>query len=174
MKIIHVKKIFSNLKRPRHGLIIPFDGQDIVMGKKEYYDDLPRFIGGGINEGEEPITGAVREFKEETGSDSPIKLLCEIPVHAIAEDGQTADTIVYCFVSPITAFSPQDDLQGLVTIPATELKDVAQKMLQLPDLEFEGKKGPMNWQDWGTFYGLVHNEVYDHLVDQSTRSRSLA
>lgn len=161
---ILVRTIFSNLKRPRHGLIIPFDGEHIVMGVKSYINDLPRFIGSGIDPGEEPIIGATREFLEETGSDTPLKLLCEIPVHAIADDGEEADTTVYCFVTSIGDFTPQDDLHGLVTLPLAELKEVAEKMAQLPDQWFDGKKGRFNWQDWGTFYSVVHTTVYQHLA----------
>src|SRR5713101_4024246 len=111
---IQVSAIFSNLLRGRHAMIVPFDGQNVLLGKKSYIQDLPRFIGGGIDEGEEPAAGAAREFEEETGSHTRLTQLCEIPIHATSADGKTADLLIYMYVAPIEEFEAMDDLEGFI------------------------------------------------------------
>lgn len=166
MITIHVKSIFSNLRRPRHGLTIPFDGEFVVLGLKGYINDLPRLIGGGIDEGEDPLAGASREFLEETGFEASLRPLVEVPIHAIADDGQTADTVVYCYVTELGKFKASDDLHGLVTMSLDEFERTTSEMAKLPDEWFDGKKGRMNWQDWGKFYHAVQSEALQALRTQ--------
>lgn len=166
MLTIAVRSIFSNLKRPRHGLIVPFDGTSVVLGKKGYIDDIPRMIGGGIDEGETPLAGATREFREETGATSPLTKLFELRVHAVAGNGDMADTLVYCFSAAVGDFVPSDDIKAVVKIPIEELAEVASQMMRLPDQWFDGKKGHLNWQDWGVFYGPIHMQAYRALKER--------
>lgn len=163
---IHVSAIFSNLKRPRHGLIIPFDGERVVLGKKSYIQDIPRLIGGGVDESEDPAAGATRELYEETGSKGPVTFLCELPIKATSDSGETAETTVYCYTAPIDAFTASDDLHGLVTVSLEEFRQINERMSQLSDQWFEGKKGRMNWHDWGTLYGAIQSAVYDKLTQK--------
>ncbi len=172
--IIHVHTLFTNLLRPRSALIVPFDGQTVVLGTKGYLYDLPRLIGGGIEPDETPLAGAVREFKEETDQTTPLKPLCTIPIHAIAKDGQTADLTVYCFTTPMAPeYTAHDDLLGTVMLPLEELQAVAEKMALLPDQWMDGYNGRFNWQDWGALYSLVHKQVYRALTRQSAYGKTI-
>lgn len=160
---IQVQSIFSNLKRNRAALIIPFDGEKVALGKKNYIYDLPRFIGGGIDEGEQPLMGARREFQEETGLSAELEHIATIEINATAKNSETASLTVYCYTTEIANFQPSDDLVDIVVVPLKRLKVIADKMDKLPNTEFAGRKGSLSWQDWGKLYSPIHRKIYDIL-----------
>lgn len=97
-----LKHTFGNILRQRHVLIALQNQQgEILLGHKPdfYPQDIYRLIGGGIDEGEEVITAAVREIKEEIGLEvfkSDLKLIGKVEITARVE-GQTFDLVTYIF-----------------------------------------------------------------------------
>jgi len=63
-------EIFEKLKRPDTALVIPVVGDKILLQEQEQPGKPGPFLslpGGRLEEGEEPLDGAKREFLEETG-----------------------------------------------------------------------------------------------------------
>ncbi|MDQ6985041.1 MAG: NUDIX domain-containing protein [Candidatus Dojkabacteria bacterium] len=67
---VKIQLPYGNLFRKRHTLIVckDLDGKFLLGNKPDFFPEgITRFLGGGIDEGEEEASSAARELSEELG-----------------------------------------------------------------------------------------------------------
>lgn len=135
---------------------------EFILGKRPYYSNgISRFLGGGIENNEEPIAGAIRELKEELNietSASDLKELCLIKTTFIKGNEQEhLDTYVYYYNIKDLVIAPGDDVADLAYLTT---KDLNQLLINLGSLtgiypnHFARSKN-ISWSDWAKFHGFV-------------------
>ena len=171
MSIINKKRVYKvkvgnpigNLYRKNHVLILvkTSDGK-YILGKKAgfYPDHIARFIGGGVDLGELPIDGAVRELKEElkvSKDKTEIKHLIELVTEADTNEGVKIMTtnIYLCQLLVGEKYSANDDVSSLVIIDFNEFLNLIIEMGKL-DTEYTCDKFSFKWSDWAKVYMPIH------------------
>lgn len=166
------------LRRGRHALILLENetGKYILGAKNIYPQGIYRLVGGGLESGEDPHAGAVRELNEEFGlSYTREQLLPLTEIRAeIIETGTgkryTFVTYLYHASCQMADLHPSDDLDGMKEFTREEINALVDRYYDLPDtlIKIAGKYGDQDewafrWSDYGKFYGRVH-EIAMELV----------
>lgn len=160
---IKIGNPIGNLYRLSHVLVLvkTFDGK-YVLGKKIgfYPSHIARFIGGGVDKGENFINAAVRELKEELKVERDISELVHlIEVNTVADTNEgimKMTTNVYlCRLNEGDEYSANDDVSDLLIINQTEFKELINSMDML-DSEYITDKFSFKWSDWAKIYGPIH------------------
>ena len=162
---INIKSPFGNLHRERTVLIVIKNSQGkYLLGAKEghYPDGISRLMGGGVDNGEDILSAAIRELKEELNVTIPLEQLepyADVLVEAIDEKGvkySTCISIVKLTV-PIDQYSAGDDVTNVVELTKEEVLDLIKRYQELsPDFWFENDQKRFNWADYGKVYAPVH------------------
>jgi 8-oxo-dGTP pyrophosphatase MutT (NUDIX family) len=153
----------GNLYRKNHVLILVVDKEkNFVLGKKKdfYPEHIARMLGGGINDGEDPVFAAKREIEEELAVDIPVeefKLLGNIVTNAATSEGSMAMQTWVCFVEvpDSVAMKPSDDISGVQVFTRKQYTDLIDAIDNLSG-EFVTDKFSFSWSDWGKIYGPIH------------------
>lgn len=173
----HLATVPPVFRRDNHALIMVTDteGNFILGGKKRYPDQIYRFVGGGIEKGENEHLAACRELEEELGiKTTPAELTPVAIVKAVFEspDEQPIHftTFLYHYQLPSGAVPhPSDDLDALHTLTPSALRELITRFQQLPtvpdpDLCF-------SWADYGQVYAKIHQIGLDELTTHPVHSK---
>jgi ADP-ribose pyrophosphatase YjhB (NUDIX family) len=169
---LELNKPIANLYRGRHVLVACMDKQgNILLGDKPdlYPKGITRLIGGGLEKGEDPRAGAVREVREEMGivkKTGDLEDLCEITIKAKV-GADRYKLVNYLFVLEVDPkkIKEGDDVGGVSVMTLEQLGELADRFEALPDtMMFHHKSGySHSWGDYGRVYGPVHRIVYEEL-----------
>ncbi|MBP9699778.1 NUDIX hydrolase [Candidatus Woesebacteria bacterium] len=160
------------MKRGRHALIMvrDQDGKYILGAKDIYPAGIVRFVGGGLEEKEDPRAGAARELQEELGLSvhpSAFKLIATI----VADISEESTNKIYQFTTYLFGIScdsydirANDDLDGFKSLTAQGMKELIDRYSALSsDLIIMRSKNPLSseeeqfrWSDYGKLYGEIH------------------
>lgn len=161
---------FANLFRKRHVLVVVMDEKgDVVLGKKRNYPEgISRLMGGGVDEGEEYETAAIREIKEEMNVENPtITPLLMVNIKAVTPgDEYLLETMIYLLNTELSKIIPGDDTDGLQIMKPSGLLDMADRYEHLSGVFVSGDYSH-NWSDYGKVYGPIHRRVYQELKDRN-------
>lgn len=165
---IKIKSPFGNLYRKRLVLIAVADKEgDILVGSKPNYypEGIYRFIGGGVDENEDPLTGAVRELNEELGISvniEDLKPLLQVDVHATDETGKIYENSNYIYYYQLKDdnYKAGDDIKSVVKLSIDELYELGLRYEKLSEDDwFRNETENYNWNDYGKVYGPIHKMV---------------
>lgn len=169
---IKIKSPFGNLFRKRLVLIAVVDQQgNILVGSKPNYypEGIYRFIGGGVDEGEEPVMGGSRELQEELGvvaQTDELKPLLQVNVHAVDDNGRIYENSNYIYLYKLknNNYKAGDDIKGVVKLSIEELVKLGEKYESLSEDDwFRNETENYNWKDYGKVYGPIHKLVAEKL-----------
>lgn len=155
------------MKRGRHALIVVKNAEGkFLLGAKDIYPaGIYRFVGGGIDDQEDPGIGAAREVEEELQvrpALGEIKSLAKITAEVKNDTEQvTFETFLFFFDLGNRPATASDDIQSLVYLTKHEVLELADRYQKLSaDLVNVGKSASdtasFRWSDYGQFYGEVH------------------
>lgn len=166
------------LLREKQALILLVNGQgNFILGQKNHYPaGISRLIGGGIENTEDPQTGAAREVQEEIGISIPshdLKPLAHIRASIFLESPKSPqpatdpihfESFIYLLEIGDAQLKPDSDLDELLELTEEEFQDLIKKYSQLettiqPPATF-------SWHDYGQYFALVHEVAlaeYKHL-----------
>jgi 8-oxo-dGTP pyrophosphatase MutT (NUDIX family) len=150
--------------RGRQGLIVvrSADGKYIMGRKRAYPEGIVRFVGGGIEEGEDSTVGAMRELHEELGvrvSPEQLKPLAEITSEITGKDKKvTFICYLYEWRATDEKLNPADDLDGLAFLSKEEMRTLVEKFQSLSTELILGFTGDpkFRWSDYGKYFSEVH------------------
>jgi 8-oxo-dGTP pyrophosphatase MutT (NUDIX family) len=169
---IIVKKAFGNLYRSKCVLIAVGTSEDkILLGAKPSFfpPTITRLLGGGVDEGEDIATAAVRELEEELGVSldvSDLTPLFDLETRATDETGKVFNNNTYVYYVNIgnQSYKAGDDVTSIDALSVDELYDLGVRYEQLPEsLFYIGREGEFSWQDYGKMYGPIHKIAADKL-----------
>lgn len=169
---INIKSPFGNLYRKRLVLIAVVDQQgNVLIGSKPNYypEGIYRFVGGGVDEGEDPVVGGVRELHEELGivaQTEELKPLLQVNVHAVDDEGKVYENSNYIYLYKLkdNNYKAGDDIKGVVKLSIEELGKLGEKYENLSeDNWFRNEMENYNWKDYGKVYGPIHKLVAERL-----------
>jgi 8-oxo-dGTP pyrophosphatase MutT (NUDIX family) len=156
---------FGNLKyRNRTALILLKDSQGrFILGTSGFYPDgIVRMIGGGIDEGEELIVGAIREIKEEIGISATPEELVELAMISISGEykGETYTTIIYVYFldSDEDDYLAGDDVTEIIRLTEEQYRDLVKRFFALDSA---------SWRDYGQVYGFVHQVALEEYLEKN-------
>jgi 8-oxo-dGTP pyrophosphatase MutT (NUDIX family) len=168
--ILKVKlgKPFGNLYRKRHILILCMDLEgNLLLGNKPYFypEGISRMIGGGLNENETSVNGAIREIEEELGiqiDESDLKQVAEVNIEAETIDGiKNLITYIYFYqVKKDDILKPGDDVKSIAKLNYEEYENLISRYLNLIG-NFDGDGESFEWIDYGKVYGPIHQIALD-------------
>lgn len=153
----------GNLYRKNHTLIlIQCSDGCYVLGKKLgfYPDHIARFVGGGVNPGEDPDAAAVREIEEELGlaivKDRLDKLVV-VETSADTSEGPMAmtTTVFGLSIDSSSGLVANDDLTGIAKMTLHQIEGLVEDMINLTGT-YQTSKFSFEWNDWGKIYGPIH------------------
>jgi 8-oxo-dGTP pyrophosphatase MutT (NUDIX family) len=164
-----LKSVPPILLRSRQALILLRDQQGkFVLGAKNLYpDNIVRLVGGGVDDGEDPKVGAVRELKEELGFEVDTNKLVELAVIRPTIQIQSTEfsqkypdpisfeTHLYFYQLNEEKLNPSDDLDGLVHVTELQYQQLIENYLEL-DEAIDPQLG-FSWADYGKYYSFVHD-----------------
>lgn len=157
-------------KRGRHALILLENSAGhYLLGSKDIYpENIFRMVGGGIEEGEEPLPAAARELQEETGLTVPLDQLQHLST-ITAELDEKSTGKHYTFVTDLyqTNIGDQvphasDDIQALQELTRGDIQDLVHRYQALSK-EVDADKG-FAWYDYGQLYGAIHQIALDSIA----------
>ncbi len=169
---IKINSPFGNLYRNKLALIVVEDlnGNILVGSKPHYYPEgIYRFVGGGIDDNEDPINGAKRELNEELRIDADIKdlkLLKQVNVHATDETGKVYlnSNFIYYYKLKDNNYKAGDDIKGVIKLSVDDLYKLGERYESLSsDDWFRNETESYNWQDYGKVYGPIHKLVAERI-----------
>lgn len=147
-------------KRGRQAMLVLQDkeGNYILGAKNRYPQGISRFVGGGINPGEDPLAGAVRELDEELGvkkSINELKPLATINLNLVeTNSGERFTYDLYLYHATITEdLNPADDLDGVISLTKNELEEL---IYRFEHLDTSLNEDNFRWSDYGRFFAEVH------------------
>lgn len=173
---IKIKSPFGNLYRKRLTLIVVADKEgNILVGSKPHYypKDIYRFVGGGVDENEEPVMGAVRELNEELGiivNKEDLKPILQIDVHATDETGMVYENsnFIYFYQLKDNNYRAGDDVKSIVKLSISELYELGIRYENLSEDDwFKNEMESYNWKDYGKVYGPIHKLVAEELKSKT-------
>ena len=156
---------FDNLKyRDRTALVLCMDEKNnyILGGHNSYYPaGIVRMIGGGIDDAETEIEGAIREVKEEIGLTIQPQDLAELlaikVIGTFQKRSYTTKIFVYSLQVKYSDLKVGDDVHNLVQYTENEYKNLIQRYYDLSKFEVENsQKVFFSWGDYGKVYGFIH------------------
>ncbi len=123
-------------------------------------------IGGGIEEDEDPLEGAQREIKEETGLEvsqtdlmSLAKVICHItiqPPNSKESEQVEFTAFIYGYHLPAEkTLQANDDVDGFIHLSEAEVKQLINRLRHLPPTIHENVK--FAWSDYGNLFAEVHH-----------------
>jgi ADP-ribose pyrophosphatase YjhB (NUDIX family) len=133
---------------------------NVILHTKEFYPErVYRVPTGGIERGEDVVTAAHREAREETGLTVAIERCLGVLGYEFHHQGETLSFASYVFLLREKGgqLCPQDKAERIISlpeVPLTELEAVAQNLRALE----------ADWRDWGHYRAIVHSfaaEVLD-------------
>jgi 8-oxo-dGTP pyrophosphatase MutT (NUDIX family) len=159
---LEVQQIPQVARRGQHVLIAIQDehGNYILGSKKVYPEHIYRFVGGGIEEGEDPVRAAARELHEETGIDAnELELIHLAVVEALVTTPHEAAathflTHVFFYKLKGEVLQPSSDVQALQTLSPSEMEQLITLYGELPKI-IDSQLG-FAWYDYGQLYGYIH------------------
>jgi len=158
---VNLKTIPPVIKRRRQVLIVLKNAEgNYILGHKNHYPPgVSRFVGGGMEEGEEPLHAAVRELHEETGilaDENHLRPLRKVVVVATTPDQLQTHFEVYLFAYQLNdeTLKASDDLDNVVELTP----DLTTKLIDTFDNLNADIHPALNfsWQDYGKVYGHIH------------------
>jgi len=170
--IIKIISPFGNLYRKRLALIAVADNEgNILVGSKPHFypKGIYRFVGGGVDENEEPVMGAVRELNEELGiivSKDDLKPILQIDVHATDETGKIFENsnFIYFYQLNDNNYKAGDDIKSVTKLSIKELHELGERYENLSEDDwFRDEMEHYNWKDYGKVYGPIHKLVAEKL-----------
>ena len=166
-----MKKIFDvkignpigNLYRKNHVLVlIQLSNGNFLMGQKKgfYPDNISRFIGGGVEKGEDILKTAQREVEEELKIDINLNKFthfAEIATNATTNEGEMSmvTNIFGVVIDKDLKLTASDDLSGVVELTPSQFNQLVFEMNTLTGT-LVTEKFSFNWEDWGKIYGPIH------------------
>lgn len=169
---LKMKSPFGNLYRKKLALIAVADkeGNILVGSKPNYYPEgIYRFVGGGVDENEEPVMGAVRELNEELGitvDKDELKPLLQIDVHTTDETGKVFENsnFIYFYQLKDNNYKAGDDIKSVIKLTINELYALGERYENLSEDDwFRNEMENYNWKDYGKVYGPIHKLVAEKL-----------
>lgn len=169
---IKINSPFGNLYRKRLTLIAVKDNEgNVLVGSKPnfYPDGIYRLVGGGVDEGEEPIYGARRELNEELNIDAKIEdliPLLQVNVQATDDSGKVFvnSNFIYLYNLKDEKYKAGDDIKGIIKLSAGELFKLGERYENLSEDDwFRNEMENYNWKDYGKVYGPIHKLVAERL-----------
>lgn len=161
------------MKRGRHALIVVKTKEDkYVLGAKEYYPEgIYRFVGGGLDKGEDPLTGAVREVEEELKIQIDATELQPLASFVVNIQNATEDVTFITYLYGLTlgkqTIQASDDLDGLVYFTKEEVLELVDRFKHLsPESKSVANTSAketqqFRWSDYGEFYAEVHKKAME-------------
>jgi 8-oxo-dGTP pyrophosphatase MutT (NUDIX family) len=168
---ITLHAVLGNLLRPRHALIVLRDTKgNYLLGSKPklYPEHIFRLIGGGIDDSENPIEGAVREIQEELQLQVTSENLT--PIAEIITTGTLENTVykntTYLYelvVKDIERLVPSDDIEALESMNRDELQALIERYKNLShEFRYKTDDGYGHcWGDYGEMYSFIHQKALD-------------
>jgi 8-oxo-dGTP pyrophosphatase MutT (NUDIX family) len=156
--------------RGQHALIVVTDNEKkFVLGVKKFYPEgIYRLVGGGIEEGEEPLPAAIRELQEELGVTAAAEeftMLAKIIANIDADShSERVQFVTYLFhYKTGSHLYPSSDLDGVVRFSKENMAALI-KRYQLLSPEIDSEKG-FAWADYGQLYSQIHQIALDKSLD---------
>jgi 8-oxo-dGTP pyrophosphatase MutT (NUDIX family) len=158
----------GNLYRKNHVLILLVtDSGSFILGKKKnfYPDHIARMLGGGVDEGEDPLLAAQREIKEELQieiSTDEFWSLCTVTTQAQTSEGpMEMKTHIYAVtLDNADSAKPSDDISGIEIYTPQQYVILVDQMRDLTG-EYVTDKYSFKWSDWGKVYAPIHRLALD-------------
>ncbi len=155
------------MKRGRHVLIVVRDTENkFILGSKKIYPPyIYRFVGGGINPGEEVGIAAKRELEEELKiriDEKYLKPIAKFTVQVSNTNEQYKfETFLFALTTALRpdTLTASDDLDGLAHLTKEEVFELARRYKKLSNdlVDLWGDKERLfSWSDYGKFYSEVH------------------
>ena len=164
---IKLKKPIANLYRKETVLILILsDNRLLLATKKSYPPNLFRFLGGGVEQGEEPREAAERELKEELSLDPKaevkLRLLDSIKIIAETDDG-VFEHIITGFLYNLNGLIGAYDKEELSELRWIELKKIRNYFRSIARIrgKFENEKIIFYWEDFVKLYTSVQEIFID-------------
>lgn len=159
------------MTRGRHVLIMihDHDGKYVLGSKQIYPEGIYRFVGGGVDEGEDMSEAAARELEEETGIVAGPGAFGEVATF-VAHIHETSTGKHYDFETELYAYqlseademAAADDLDDLAHLDDKEMLALIKRYDGLSkELDTSLGGDPISWSDYGKFYGKVHEVGYE-------------
>ncbi|NMB56518.1 NUDIX domain-containing protein [Candidatus Beckwithbacteria bacterium] len=172
MKMINLAYQFDLIspifKRGKQTLIVIKDKADnFILGSKKWYpQNIYRFVGGGIEEGEEIFSGTYREFEEELGLDfhkDKLKQIAKIQIDiSNSKEKYLYEVYLFFYQASGEKFKALDDLDDLKILTYKEMKQLIQEFYSLKeDLFGEEEHQLFRWKDYGAVFGKIHEIALD-------------
>lgn len=162
------------MTRKRHAMLVLVNQKgQYVLGKKDAYPEgISRFVGGGIDEGEDAAVGVARELQEELGvvvaPSALIPLAHLINTVSLPDKPDTMfETFLYGYVLHDEVLQSADDLDGIAYLNSEEMEQLIARFASLPTdlVSPKGGDAPFRWSDYGNFAAKVHRIGVDEMCE---------
>lgn len=161
-----------NLARGRHVLIAVKNNSGEIMtgGKPKWYPEgLTRFVGGGIDEGEDVLVAAARELNEELQINvdkNDLKFIAEFDIQAYVKSMEkNFQMTTYVFGLTLKGdevLVASDDVEKIHFLNKSEQNDLLKLYTNIDKLTENNDGTFMNWNDYGKVYGPIHKYVFEN------------
>ena len=162
------------MTRKRHTMLVLVNqkGQYVLGKKNAYPEGISRFVGGGIDEGEDAAVGAARELQEELGVVVDPTVLIPLAhltntVSLPNKPDTIFETFLYGYVLHDEKLNPADDLDGVAYVNSEEMEQLIARFESLPNDVINPRTGdaPFRWSDYGNFAAKVHRIGVDEMCE---------
>ncbi len=154
----HWRKVCNDRRGEVALFILRLSGNLILHTKDFYPEGVYRVPTGGIEWGEDVVTAAHREAREETGLTVAIERCLGVLEYEFRYRGETLPFVSYVFLLRENGgqLYPQDEgerITSLREVPLTELEAVAWNLRAIE----------ADWRDWGHYRAIAHSFAADCL-----------
>lgn len=141
-------------------------GRLLLSIKAFYPRGAYRLPTGGIDADEPILDALVRETREETGLEPPVRRFLAALTY---RDGQAGPPVFHTFAfllddptgAPVRSLDEHEQIESYIEVPVGDLPTVAERLDHLPP---EGAPGIENWDAWGRFRAHIHRAVFEALA----------
>ncbi|MEI6054019.1 MAG: NUDIX hydrolase [Candidatus Saccharibacteria bacterium] len=164
---------FGNLFRKKCVLVaVENDKGQILVGPKSYMypPTIDRLLGGGVDDGEDLKSAAVREMYEELNiviKESDLIPLTSFVSDVTDEEGHSYHNETYVYYVNIgdRPYKASDDISSVVALTKEGLSQLGDRYNSLPKhLWYKGEEGAYSWADYAKLYGPVHKTIAKELM----------
>jgi 8-oxo-dGTP pyrophosphatase MutT (NUDIX family) len=157
---LKLKKPIANLYRDNTVLLlITYGERFLVATKKECPENMYRFVGGGVDEGETPENAALRELREELNINSDIKIeltsLNSVKIIAQTSEGTFEHTIYgFHYSSTTCEFDHDSELSNLKWLEISKIGEYLEGLKDVKGL-YKDPRIEFYWEDYAEIYRRV-------------------